>query len=98
MNLLQELKDRNFIDNIKSPMIHCKAFEDNSGAIEMAKNHKMRPRTKHINIKYHHLRHHVDSGSITLHKVSTENQLADIFTKPLSYPLFSKLRTTLLRW
>ena len=98
INLLQELKDMKFIDEAKAPIIHCKAFEDNSGALELAKSPKMRPRTKHINIKYHHFRSYVSSGAITLHKVSTENQIADIFTKPLSYPLFSKLRTTLLRW
>ncbi len=82
INLLQELMDMKFINNFTAPKIHCKAFEDNSGAFELAKSPKMRPRSKHINIKYHHFRSYVDSGSITLHKVSTENQLADIFTKP----------------
>jgi len=98
INLIQELKEKHFLNEIKTPMIHCKAFEDNSGALELATSPKMRPRTKHINIKYHHFRSYVESGQISLQKVSTENQLADIFTKPLSYPLFSKLRTTLLRW
>jgi len=37
-----------------TPKIHCKVFEDNEGAIEIANVPKMRPRTKHLNIKYHH--------------------------------------------
>jgi hypothetical protein len=36
INLLQELKDMNFIDNYATPKILCKAFEDNSGALELA--------------------------------------------------------------
>ena len=42
-----------------TPKIHCKVFEDNAGAIEIANVPKMRPRTKHLNIKYHHFREEV---------------------------------------
>jgi hypothetical protein len=42
--------------------VHCKVFEDNEGAIEIAKVPKMRPRTKHLNIKYHHFREEVRKG------------------------------------
>jgi len=34
-------------------------FEDNKGAIELAKEPKYRPRTKHISIKWHHFREHI---------------------------------------
>ncbi len=36
INLLQELKDMNFIDNYATPKILCKAFENHSGALELA--------------------------------------------------------------
>ena len=36
------------------PKIHCKVFEDNSGALEMACTPKLCPHTKHINNAYHH--------------------------------------------
>ena len=62
--------------------IMCNAFEDNTGALELAKVPKMRPRTKHINIKYHHFRAHVQSGTVKVQHVSTDSQIADIFTKP----------------
>jgi hypothetical protein len=38
------------------PTVKCKLFEDNSGAMTLAKSPAMRPRTKHINVKYHHFR------------------------------------------
>jgi hypothetical protein len=78
------------------PMVHCKAFEDNNGALEMAKFHKLWPRTKHINVKYHHFRRAVLDGIITIHKISTHDQLADIFTKPLSITPFTNLQKILM--
>ena len=36
------------------PNCQCKSFEDNNGALHLATALQMRPRTKHINIKYHH--------------------------------------------
>ncbi|KAK1380648.1 hypothetical protein POM88_027392 [Heracleum sosnowskyi] len=47
--------------------------------------------TKHISIRYHFIREHVEEGNIELHFVSTEQQLADIFTKPLSEATFTRL-------
>ncbi|KAK1360859.1 hypothetical protein POM88_045333 [Heracleum sosnowskyi] len=48
--------------------------------------------TKHISIRYHFIREHVEEGNIELHFVSTDQQLADIFTKPLSEATFTRLR------
>ena len=96
MNLLQELKDREFHDDIIKPNVHCKAFEDNTGALELSKVPKMRPRTKHINNVYHHFRSYVRDKLISIFHVSTEKQPADIFTKPLPQNLFLKHRKKLL--
>jgi len=73
-------------------------FEDNKGCVELANAPKMRPRTKHIALKYHHFRSHVASGDIKIRWIDTKNQLADIFTKPLPEPLFTTLRLLLLGW
>ena len=50
INLVQELKKRDF--NISKPKTKtvCKVFEKNSGAIEIVNENKFCPRTKHINI------------------------------------------------
>ena len=49
-------------------------------------------RTKHIDIRYHFLRDHQQKRDIEIAYVSTHNQLADIFTKPLDEQTFTKLR------
>jgi hypothetical protein len=64
---------------------------DNESAIRMADNPIEHSRTKHIDIRYHFLRH----PNIEIAYVSTHNQLADIFTKPLDEKTFSKLRNEL---
>jgi hypothetical protein len=50
MWLLEEVQKRGIKVNAKPCKVHCKVFEDNEGAIEIAKVSKMRPRTKHLNI------------------------------------------------
>jgi hypothetical protein len=49
----------------------------------MADNPVEHSRTKHIDIWYHFLIDHQQKGVIEISYVSTHNQLADIFTKPL---------------
>src|SRR5699024_10709625 len=51
--------------------------------------------TKHIDIRHHFLRDHQQKGDIEVFHVSSENQLADIFTKPLDEQTFCKLRSEL---
>ena len=53
INLLKEIMSHNVDASLQPMTIHCKAFEDNSGALEMAKAPKMRPCTKHLNNTYH---------------------------------------------
>ena len=67
MHLLQEMAHHNLVPKPLPSRIHCKVFEDNIGALEMAKEHKYRPRTKHMHIKYHHFRSYVDSKQISIH-------------------------------
>lgn len=98
MRLINEMKDNGFDLPINTPEVHCKVFEDNNGALEMAQTPKMRPRTKHLNIKYHHFRSAVADKLVTIHRVSTEEQMADIFTKPLGLMLFEKFRMMIMGW
>jgi hypothetical protein len=58
----------------------------------MSDNPVEHSRTKHIDIGYHFLRDHQQRGDIEIAYVSTNNQLADIFTMPLDEKTFSKLR------
>ena len=98
MRLFKELEKRLPHFKAPAPLVRCTAFEDNTGAIELAKAPKLRPRTKHINIKYHHFRDAVDRGEIKILKIDTKDQLADLGTKPLTAKPFKKLRKRLLGW
>ena len=87
-----------FGDETIPPVIFCKLFEDNNGALELANTPRYRPRTKHIAIKYHHFREHVRNGSIKISAIDTKEQIADQFTKGLSTSSFEYLRKLLMGW
>ena len=60
-------------------------YEDNKGARDLSKNPIYQKRTRHIQIKYHFVRSHIDNGTILIVPVNSEGQLADFLTKPLGY-------------
>ena len=60
---------------------------DNESAVKIAKNPFQHSRTKHIDIRNHLLRDHEAKGDISFQGVRSEEQLADIFTKPLDESL-----------
>ena len=64
MELMDEIKERGHEIVSSEPKVYCKAFEDNTGSLEIARLPKMRPRTKAINAVYHHFREHVRLGKI----------------------------------
>jgi hypothetical protein len=55
----------------------------NSSAICLAQNLVFHGRAKHIKVRHHFLRDHVEKGDIMMKYIDTERQLVDIFTKPL---------------
>ncbi|GJY75969.1 retrovirus-related pol polyprotein from transposon TNT 1-94, partial [Tanacetum coccineum] len=70
-------------------------FYDNTSVIAISNNLILHSRTKHIDIRYHFIRDHILKGDIELHFISTKYQLADIFTKPLDEPTFTRLKAKL---
>ena len=104
LELFQEVKDLGLDFTFPKAQVYATCFEDNAGCLELAKAPKLRPRTKHIAVKYHHFRSHVfnkDSnphGKLHLRYVNTKDQLADIFTKGLNESSFEKLRGIICGW
>ena len=68
-------------------------YKDNQGTIELTKNQKHNPRTKHIDLKYHFVRDTIMDRIIEVKYCPTEDMMADIFTKALSKVKFEKMRT-----
>jgi hypothetical protein len=64
---------------------------DISSAICLAQNPVFHGRVKHIKVRYHFLRDHVEKGDIEMRYIDTERQLDDIFTKPLNVSRFAAL-------
>jgi hypothetical protein len=68
--------------------IHC----DNTSAINIFKNPVQHSCTNHIDIRHHFIRDFVESWVVSLSFIPTDNQLADILTKPLDGSRFESLR------
>ena len=98
MEMLKEMKQRGFpIETAKAEAL-CEAFEDNSGALEIARTHKFRPRTKHLNVKLHHFRSYVVNNAVKISKVSTHQQRADYLTKPVNEDILVRHRKIVMGW
>ncbi len=70
-------------------------YEDNQGAIALAKNPVGHKRTKHIDMRYHFIREKIDRGQLVLKYRSTKDMTADIFTKGLPVNKFVQFRADL---
>ncbi len=88
MFLVQEICKKGFQVISAKPYIYCKVFEDNSGALKLARLPELCPCTKHINVCYHHFRKHVRNRLIKIFPVGTENQIVDALTEALSQNIF----------
>jgi hypothetical protein len=92
MNLLQEMREQNLKVVCIKPNVYCKVFEDNAGALELARFPKLCPRTKHINVCYHHFCKHMQKGLIKIFPIDTKDQIADALTKALAQNDFKRRR------
>jgi len=81
-----------------SPIPKSKVYEDNHACLKFARLPRLTPRTKHIAIPYHWFRSKVEQMEIAIEPISTENQLADQFTKSLTLDKFKVARSSLMGW
>ena len=63
---------------------------DNNYTINLSKNPKLCDRKKHINTKYHLIRHHVEAKTIHLCQCSKNEKIVDIFTKAIGREKFER--------
>jgi hypothetical protein len=85
----------NEIDSLKT----CNSkvlLTDNQSAIDLSKNPEYHARSKHIDIQYHYVREVIQNGQVTLKYVPTKENIADVFTKPLSPAIFNRFKDSLV--
>ena len=88
MQLLNEIN----VEEITDPV---KLFVDNQGAIAIAKDPIRNQRTKHIDIKYHFIRSEIKNGCIVMNYVPSQDNVADVFTKPMTNMKRNLVKTVL---
>ena len=70
-----------------------KIYDDNSGAISIARYGNFTKNSKHIEVQYHYVHECLEEGKINIIKVSTDENTADIFTKALYREKFERFRS-----
>jgi hypothetical protein len=95
MTLMKELHTI-FPVHINKPNFFFKVHKDYQSTIRMATSDKFTLRTKHIALNYHHFCSHVKNGHIEISYCPTEDQKADLLTKPLADSAFFRLRHMLI--
>ena len=79
-------------DVLGEPSTITEIFEDNQSTICLAKNPQFHGKMKHVEIKYHFVRDHIEQENIKLVYCRSEEMMADMFTKGLPISQFVKLR------
>jgi hypothetical protein len=87
---------RRLIGELTSPLdLLTPLFCNNNGSISLAKDPIFHPRTKHIDIRYHFIHEKVQNRKITIIQVSSDKNVANIFTKALPQPRLETLLSEL---
>jgi hypothetical protein len=87
INLMEELKL-----SVSRPVT---IYVDNTGTIDLSKDSRFHPRTKHIDIKHHFIRERVNDGTFIVTYLPSDENTADLFTKPLNDNSFHYLQSKL---
>ena len=95
LGFLQVLSMKQTLSDFGLTFSHVPIKCDNISVISISKYPVQHSRTKNIDIRHHFLRDHAQKGDITLEFIRTEDQLIDIFTKPLNENQFVDIRRQL---
>ena len=87
---------KNFMNELNISIDYVTIFVDNKATIYNSENQSINPKSKHIDIRYHHIRDLISKKLIVLKYVKSKSNLADGFTKFLNKTLMDNFRNTLL--
>jgi hypothetical protein len=88
---LRKLLAEIFDLELEPTLIHC----DNQSCMKLTENLVFHDTSKHIDIKYHYIQNMVQRGAVELQYISTDEQIANILTKPLSRVKYEYFRDKL---
>ena len=74
----------NFLKELGKKQNSSALFSDSQSAIRLAKNPIFHARTKHIQLRYHHIRGLIEDGTIALKKILGAENPADMLTKSVT--------------
>jgi len=97
---VQEIKHvRELLELLGFAQEAVKVFEDNQAAIRIAESPgSSRSKTKHVGRRFAFISESIEAKEIVMMYVPTDDNIADIFTKPLAHDKFVKLRRLLLNY
>lgn len=95
-NLITELFDSNTKNEMFVKEGTLSLLLDNQGAIKLIQNGVNSKRTKHLDVKYHYIKERVERNLINIKFIGTDEQTADILTKPLQRVKFAYHKTKLM--
>jgi hypothetical protein len=90
--------ETNFTITKTSTLTTSMVYEDNASCIVVATTDSTRLRTKHIALKWHHFKDQIKAGHIKILKINSQDNWADILTKPLTKQKHSYLRNLIMGW
>lgn len=83
---------KNFLEELKNEKVNLVLRVDNKSAMELAKNGVVNKRSKHIDVRYHFIHEKIANKTIVIEYCNTNDQIADILTKPLDSVKFTRFR------
>jgi hypothetical protein len=86
---------RGFLEEVGFPPWTIKLYCDNQGCIANLRNPLYSKYTKHIAVSFHFAREAIGKGQVDIRYVESANNMADLLTKPLAYPIFVKHRASI---
>jgi hypothetical protein len=75
---------RQFMNELRCGQKKARIWCDNQSAIKLAESDAYRPRSKHIDIRYHRIREHIAAGDVEVKFAPTKEMVADSLTKPVT--------------
>jgi len=96
--IVREMSEHLGLKAVQAVSTKTTVWEDNAGAVVIANSPQVTPRSKHYAHRYFWWKHHAESPDISVEKISTKEQQADIFTKGLAKDQFVYLRQKIMGW